>query len=303
MCRSFTDARFVEMHAYRVLEFSVTSSSSVALVDRLVVDDTGRPAPAPSARRRHRSRIRSLARWVSPVALLVLWQLASASGLAPAQKLPAPTTVWRAALGVAASGELTTGLEVSLRRMAIGFVVGGLIGLVLGVLTGLLRGADVAIDPVVQMMRNVPLFGLIPLLILWFGVGELPKLVLIALAALLPIYVNVHTGIRDGDPQLAEAAAVLGYSRWQRLVHVVLPGATSHTLAGIRLGVASSWLALVVAETIAADSGIGYLVNNARDFLRTDIVLVGLLVYALVGLAMDATVRLVQRHVLRWRLS
>jgi sulfonate transport system permease protein len=240
---------------------------------------------------------------VSPVALLVAWQLVSLSGLAPAQKLPAPTTVWRAALGVAASGELAAGLEVSLRRMAIGFAVGAVVGLALGVLTGLVHGADVAIDPLVQMLRNVPLFGLIPLLILWFGVGELPKLVLIALAALLPIYINVHTGIRDADPLLAEAAVVLGYSHWQRLWHVVLPGATSHTLSGIRLGVASSWLALVVAETIAAESGIGYLINNARDFLRTDIVLVGLLVYALAGLVMDAAVRLVQHRVLRWRQS
>jgi sulfonate transport system permease protein len=149
----------------------------------------------------------------------------------------------------------------------------------------------------------VPLFGLIPLLILWFGIGELPKLVLIALAAGLPIYVNVHTGIRHADPQLVEATSVLGYSRWQRLRHVVLPGAASYTLVGVRLGVASSWLALVVAETIATDSGVGYMINNARDFLRTDIVIVGLLVYALVGLLMDTIVRLIERWILRWRAT
>jgi sulfonate transport system permease protein len=185
--------------------------------------------------------------------------------------------------------------------MALGFLVGGFVGLALGVLNGLLRGADVALDPIVQMVRNVPLFGLIPLLILWFGIGEAPKLVLIALAAALPIYINVHAGIRDTDPLLLEAAGVLGYTRAQRLLHVVLPAATSHTLSGVRLGVASAWLALVVAETIATDSGIGYMINNALDFLRTDVVIVGLLVYALVGLLMDTAVRLVQQRVLRWR--
>jgi sulfonate transport system permease protein len=147
------------------------------------------------------------------------------------------------------------------------------------------------------------LFGVIPLLILWFGIGELPKLVLIALAAGLPIYVNVHAGIREVDPRLVEATSVLGYTRWQRLRHVILPAAVPHTLVGVRLGVASAWLALVVAETIATDSGIGFMINNARDFLRTDIVIVGLLVYAVIGLLMDTVVRLIERWMLRWRLS
>jgi sulfonate transport system permease protein len=242
-------------------------------------------------------------RWASPVVLLLVWQLGSSTGLVPPRKLPAPTVVWQAAVGVALNGQLGAGLAVSLRRMLIGFVVGALIGATLGVLTGLLRWADASLDPIMQMVRNVPLFGLIPLLILWFGIGELPKLVLIALAAGLPIYLNVHAGIRDADPLLVEASAVLGYSRWQRVRHVVLPGAASHTLVGVRLGVASAWLALVVAETIATDSGIGYMINNARDFLRTDVVIVGLLVYALVGLVIDTVVRLVQAWVLRWRAS
>jgi sulfonate transport system permease protein len=257
--------------------------------------------PRPGHHRPRGLRAPSLVRWVSPVGLLVVWQVVSGSGLVPTQKLPAPTTVWRAALGVAVNGQLGAGLEVSVRRMLFGFVVGALLGVLLGLLTGLLPWGDVTVDPIVQMVRNVPLFGLIPLLILWFGIGESPKLVLIALAAGLPIYVNVHAGVRDADPLLVEAAAVLGYTRWQRLWHVVLPGATSQYLVGVRLGVASAWLALVVAETIATDSGIGYMINNARDFLRTDVVIVGLLVYALVGLAMDGAVRLVEHQALRWR--
>lgn len=233
--------------------------------------------------------------------LLAAWQVVSSAGLAPERKLPAPTTVWTAAVGVAMDGQLGAGLAVSLRRMFVGFLVGALIGAALGVLTGLLTWADTSVDLVLQMVRNVPLFGLIPLLILWFGIGELPKLILIALAAGLPIYLNVHAGIRGADPHLLEASAVLGYTRWERVRHVVLPGAASYALVGVRLGVASAWLALVVAETIATDSGIGYMINNARDFLRTDVVIVGLLVYALVGLVMDAVVRGIERWVLRWR--
>jgi len=244
-----------------------------------------------------------LVRWVSPLVLLLGWQLVSATGLVSSRKLPPLTTIWGAALEVARNGQLGDGLGVSLRRMLIGFVIGAAIGATLGVLAGLLRWGDAVVDPVLQMVRNVPLFGLIPLLILWFGIGELPKLVLIALAAGLPIYVNVHAGIRQADPQLVEATTVLGYGRAERLWHVILPGAASYTLVGVRLGVASAWLALVVAETIAADSGVGYMINNARDFLRTDIVIVGLLVYALVGLLMDTLVRLLERWVLRWRAA
>lgn len=277
----------------------MSSTMSAARVDRRLVS-VREPDPPPR-RVRYASSVGAWARWVSPIVLLVVWQLVSVSGLVPAQKLPAPTTVWHAALGVLANGQLLTGLGVSLVRMLVGFAVGTAVGLLLGVFTGLLRWGDLAVDPLVQMVRNVPLFGVTPLLILWFGIGELPKLVLIALAAALPVYVNVHAGIRDVDPLLVEAADVLGYSRWQVLWHVVLPSAMSQALVGLRLGVASAWLALVVAETIASDSGIGYMINNARDFLRTDVVVVGLIVYAVVGLAMDTIVRLIQHRVLRWR--
>jgi sulfonate transport system permease protein len=257
------------------------------------------PRQRPTVRRGFRAP--RLLRWLSPVLLLVVWQVISGTGLVSAQKLPPLSTVWRAAVEVAGNGQLGDGLAVSLRRMLIGFVIGAVVGAVLGVCTGLLRTADDLVDPLMQMVRNVPLFGVIPLLILWFGIGESPKLVLIALAAAVPVYVNVHAGIKETDPLLVEATTALGYTRWQRLRHVVLPAAVPHTLVGVRLGVASAWLALVVAETIATDSGIGFMINNARDFLRTDIVIVGLLCYAFVGLVMDTIVRLVQRRLLRWR--
>jgi sulfonate transport system permease protein len=264
--------------------------------------DGERTNTRPTNRTRAR-RVRRAAYWISPIALLLLWQVLSGTGAVSNQKLPPLNVIWRAGLEVARNGQLGDGLTVSLRRMLIGFVIGAAVATLLGVFAGLLRWGDVIVDPLLQMIRNVPLFGLIPLFILWFGIGELPKEVLIALAAALPIYVNVHAGIREADPLLVEATTVLGYGRWQRLRHVVLPSAVPLTLVGVRLGVASAWLSLVVAEQINANAGIGFMINNARDFLRTDIVFVGLLLYAFVGLAMDTVVRLIERRLLRWRVS
>jgi sulfonate transport system permease protein len=185
--------------------------------------------------------------------------------------------------------------------VAIGFTIGLVVGVVLGGIAGLSRWGDALVDPPVQMLRTLPFLGLIPLFILWFGIGETPKIALVALGVAFPLYVNVHAGIRETDPGLLEASRVLGFSRWQRIRHVVLPSASSHTLVGLRLGLATAWLSLIVGEQINADAGLGYLIDNAREFLRTDIVLVGLLVYALLGLTTDALVRLLERWVLRWR--
>jgi sulfonate transport system permease protein len=248
-----------------------------------------------------RRRLPNLRRWISPIVLVLLWQLASATGVLPPSKLSAPWTILGTARSLIADGQLGDAFAVSLRRVAIGFTLGLVIGVVLGGLAGLSRWGDALVDPPVQMLRTLPFLGLIPLFILWFGIGETPKIALIALGVAFPLYVNVHAGIRDTDPGLMEAARVLGFGRWQRIRHVVLPSAASHTLVGLRLGLATAWLSLIVGEQINADSGLGYLINNARDFLRTDIVLVGLLVYAMLGLTTDAIVRLLERWVLRWR--
>jgi sulfonate transport system permease protein len=250
---------------------------------------------------RRRRKLPNLRRWISPIVMVLLWQLASATGVLPPSKLSAPWTILGTARSLIADGQLGDAFAVSLRRVAIGFTLGLVIGVVLGGLAGLSRWGDALVDPPVQMLRTLPFLGLIPLFILWFGIGETPKIALIALGVAFPLYVNVHAGIRDTDPGLMEAARVLGFGRWQRIRHVVLPSAASHTLVGLRLGLATAWLSLIVGEQINADSGLGYLINNARDFLRTDIVLVGLLVYALLGLTTDAIVRLLERWVLRWR--
>lgn len=269
-----------------------------------------RPPRAERAAGAGRSRRRfsgaGLLRLVSPILLVGLWQLLSSTGVLPASRLVSPATIAHTAYSLVVTSSPTYGtlqgsLLVSAERWGIGFGLGVTIAVLLAILTGLSRIAETALDPIVQALRSIPLLGMLPLFIIWFGIGELPKIILIATAAALPIYVNVYAGIKQTDPQLIEATTALGYPRWQRLWHVVLPSAVPHTLVGVRLGIASAWLALVVAETIASDQGIGFMINNAREFLRTDIVIVGILTYAVVGLLMDTIVRLIERRILRWR--
>ncbi|WP_307795766.1 ABC transporter permease [Amycolatopsis sp. 195334CR] len=242
-----------------------------------------------------------LLRWISPVALLVLWQLASSSGLLPPEKLSSPLTVLEAGVEVAGTGELGEAFAVSVTRVLIGFAIGASIGVVLGIVAGLSRWGNLLVDPPVQMLRTLPFLGLIPLFILWFGIGETPKIVLVALGVAFPLYLNVHSGIRTVDDQLVEATTALGYTRAERLWHVVLPSAVPQTLVGLRQSLGIAWLSLIVGEQVNADAGLGYLINNAREFLRTDVIVVGLIVYAALGLATDALVRLLEGRALRWR--
>jgi sulfonate transport system permease protein len=254
-------------------------------------------ATAPRVRR----RLPDLRRWISPIVLIALWQVSSGTGLLPPDKLSSPWTVVQAGVEVARSGELGSAFVVSLGRVAAGFVVGAVIAAVLGVASGLSKWGEVLIDPPVQMLRTLPFLGLIPLFILWFGIGEEPKIALVALGVAFPLYLNIHSGIRHADDQLIEATTALGYTRAERLWHVILPGALPQTLVGLRLSLGTAWLALIVGETVNADAGLGYLINNAREFLRTDVVVVGLVVYAALGLVTDYLVRLLERRALRWR--
>lgn len=159
------------------------------------------------------------------------------------------------------------------------------------------------VDPPLQMLRTLPHLGLVPLFILWFGIGETPKIALIALGVVFPIYLNVHGAIRGVDPKLLEATSVLGFTRAQRIRHVVLPSALPNALIGLRQGLGIAWLSLIIGEQVNTESGIGFMINNAREFLRTDIIVVGLLIYAALGLITDALVRLLERRALRWRLN
>lgn len=253
-------------------------------------------APAPSKR-----RLPDLRRWLSPIGLVLLWQVASSTGVLPPDKLASPVTVFESAYELVLDGRLVDALLVSSSRVAAGFAIGAVVGGALGLASGLSRWGERLLDPPVQMLRTLPHLGLVPLFILWFGIGEEPKLALVAAGVAFPLYLNLHSGIRQTDPALLEAARVLGYTRFERVVHVVLPSAVPQALVGLRIALGTAWLSLIVGEQVNADAGIGYLINNAREFLRTDIVVVGLLVYALLGLSTDAVVRGLERRVLRWR--
>ncbi|TLP53119.1 MULTISPECIES: ABC transporter permease [Microbispora] len=248
-----------------------------------------------------RSAGRRSYRWVSPVAVVLVWQAASGSGLLPARLLAAPSQIAATALDLVRSGTLPTAIAVSLERVLLGFAAGAAAGIVLALVAGLSRAGENAVDPIMQMLRALPFFGLIPLFILWFGIGETPKVLLVALAVSFPLYLNTFSGIRGVDGKLAELARTLRLGRAALVRHIVLPGALPQTLVGLRQSLGVAWLALIVAEQINADAGLGYMINDAREFLRTDVIVVGLLVYSALGLLTDALVRLLERRALGWR--
>lgn len=238
--------------------------------------------------------------WLVPVALVAAWQLASASGWLSTRVLPAPSEVARAFWQLAQSGELWTHVRVSAGRAFLGLAVGGGLGLVFGLLTGSLRFAETLLDSSFQMLRNIPALALIPLVILWFGIDETAKLFLISVSVFFPIYLNTFHGIRNVDPALIEMGRTYGLSRWQLYRQVILPGALSSILVGLRFSLGLMWVILIVAETISAQAGIGYLTMNAREFLQTDVVLVGILLYAVLGKLADLLARGLEHGWLRW---
>jgi sulfonate transport system permease protein len=238
--------------------------------------------------------------WLLPLTLLVTWQLASSFGWLSTRVLPAPSEVAAATVKLAESGELWTHVRVSAGRAFAGLAVGGGLGLLFGLLTGSVRSAETLLDSSFQMLRNIPALALIPLVILWFGIDETAKLFLISVSVFFPIYLNTFHGIRNVDPGLIEMGRTYGLSRWQLYAQVILPGALSSILVGLRFSLGLMWVILIVAETISAQAGIGYLTMNAREFLQTDVVLVGILLYAALGKLADLFARALERWWLRW---
>jgi sulfonate transport system permease protein len=238
--------------------------------------------------------------WLVPVLLVSVWQIASSLGWMSARVLPAPWAVVDAAWGLAQSGELTKHVQISAGRALLGLAVGGGLGLALGLFTGSVRWAETLLDSSIQMVRNIPALALIPLVILWFGIDETAKLFLIAVAVFFPIYINTFHGIRNVDPGLIEMGRTYGLSRWGLYRHIILPGAMSSILVGLRFSLGLMWVILIVAETISAQAGIGYLTMNAREFLQTDVVLVGILLYAILGKLADVFAKGLERYWLRW---
>ncbi len=262
------------------------------------VDRLAPTAPRPHPKLAVPPLVRRLA---STLILLAIWQAGYAAGLISPRVLAPPSAILQAAWTIILDGTLPYNLVISLTRVVVGLGIALALGVPLALLAGLSRAGEDAVDAPLQMVRTLPHLALVPLFILWFGIGETPKIALVALGSVFPIYLNLVAGIRGVDPKLIEAGRTLGLSRFEMIRHVILPGALPGFLVGLRYAVGVAWLSLVVGEQINADSGIGYMMMDARDFLRTDIILVGLLTYALLGLLGDQGVRLLERRTLAWR--
>ena len=261
---------------------------------------------APRTRAGRGWRHKGWLRLISPIAVLAIWQIISTTGLVSAQKLPSLTTLWSTAVHLVTTtsptyGMLQGAMAISLVRVAIGFAIGGGFGLVLALVAGLSRFGENTVDPIMQALRTLPLFGLIPVFIVWFGIGEAPKITLIALGAAIPLYLNTFAGIRGVDGKLAELGKVLGLRRSEMIRDIVLPGALPMILVGLRQSLGVAWLALVVAEQINASAGLGYIINQGETFLQQNVIFVALFVYLILGLLTDYIVRLIERRALTWR--
>jgi sulfonate transport system permease protein len=241
-----------------------------------------------------------LTQWALPIGIVILWQALSAAGLISSRVLPAPTDVLAAGWKLLKSGELVRNVWVSFWRAIIGFAIGGGIGLAFGLANGLSRRSEQVFDSTLQMVRNIPHLALIPLVILWFGIDEEAKIFLVALGVFFPIYINTQHGIRSVDPQLVEMGRIYGMSPATLFRRVILPGALPSIFVGLRYALGIMWLTLIVAETIAASSGIGYMAMQAREFLLVDVVVLSILIYALLGKLADSTARLLERLCLGW---
>jgi sulfonate transport system permease protein len=274
------------------------------------------PAPAsPSTRppalvrpdapsQRHRPRwLTFLLRCVGPLALLGLWWVGSETGFFSPKFIASPEQVVSQFSDLVASGELQHHVGVSLDRALRGLIIGGSIGLIAGIVAGLSTLGEELLDPAMQMLRTVPFIALIPLFIVWFGIGETSKVALIALACAFPMYLNAYSGVRNVDPKLVEAARVFGLKKARLVREIVLPAALPSIMTGLRYAMGISILALIAAEQINSSAGIGYLATKAREFLQTDVLLVCILVYAMLGLAADLIVRVLERTSMPWLRS
>ena len=236
-----------------------------------------------------------------PIVTIILWQLAGNYGWVSSEFLPSPLSIGKAFVNLSLTGELTHHLGVSMGRAGIGFLIGGLLGLLLGVFTGLFRTAEYVLDPSIQVLRLVPHLAIAPLIILWFGFGEVSKVAIIVSGSFFPLYINTFMGIRHVDNKLFEVAKVLGFNRYQKLRRLILPAALPSILLGLRLSLAVAWIGLVVAELIGSQAGVGFLINEAKQNSNTEVIFVGIILFAIVGKLIDSLFKRIERRFLFWR--
>ncbi|MBP0799341.1 ABC transporter permease [Bacillus anthracis] len=236
-----------------------------------------------------------------PIIILIIWQLAGVFGLVSKTVLPTPLDIFVAFQELIKTGELFGHLSISVFRAAAGFFIGGRLGIILGTIVGFSTRSEQYLDPSVQMLRTVPHLAVAPLFVLWFGFGETSKVLLIADGAFFPLYVNAFLGIRGVDSKLFDVARVLEFSKRKLITKLILPATLPNLLLGARLSLGVAWVSLVVAELMGSTEGIGYMIMDARQFSNTDIVFVGIIIFAFVGKFSDSLVRLLEVKFLRWR--
>lgn len=244
--------------------------------------------------------IETLVPWAFPSLILIVWQLLAWEQVIPSRILPAPTAVLQAGIALAKTGELFTHISVSLGRALTGFIIGGSIGFILGLFNGVFRKSELLFDTSIQMLRNIPHLAMIPLVILWFGIDETSKIFLVSTGVLFPIYINTFHGIKSVDKGLIEMGRAYGLKGMSLFLKIIFPGALPSILVGVRFSLGVMWLTLIVAETISAHSGIGYMAMNAREFMQMDVIVLSIVLYALLGKVSDWIAKILEGRLLKW---
>lgn len=276
-------------------------SRPLAVADIIPANDPPPTLGAPPSRRLGHDAPDPLGWLLGPALLVAVWTLGSFLGVIDPRVLPAPWATAETAVDLIRDGRLQANLAISAWRAVQGLTFGVSVGLIVALMSGLSLLGGYLFDGMVHVKRAIPTLALIPLVVIWFGIGETMKVTVIALSVFVPIYLNTHTALRGIETRYVELAETVGLSRWAFVRDVVLPGALPGFLLGLRFGVMSAWLALVVVEQLNATSGVGYMINLARTYAQTDVIVVGLVVYALLGLSSDMAVRALESRLLAWR--
>jgi sulfonate transport system permease protein len=249
-----------------------------------------------------KKRYEVLLQWLLPILLIITWYIATNTG-SNNTIFPSPVKVLNRAIIMIKNGQLLEYTSVSAKRAIIGFVIGGGIGFLLGLINGMWRISDITLNTTLQMLRNIPVLALISLMIVWFGIGEKVKIIMVAFGVFFPLYINTYHGIKSLDKGLIEMGRVYGLKGFSLFRNVILPGALASVLVGIRLSLGTMWLILIAAETIAADAGIGYMAMTARELMQMDKVVLSIIIYALLGKLSDVIASALERKLLKWRTA